>query len=235
MSYTIKQTNEIKLETEFAGKTLVISTGIMAPQADGAIRLRYANTEILVTAVMNRNPNPDKDFLPLTIDFRDFNPAVGKIWWWPYRKREWRPSETMILYSRIVDRTLRPMFPKWLINDIVITITPLAFDRIEDMAILGILWWSLAIMAAGIPFDGPVSWVRVWFDNSQNMILSPNISDFELNWLNLLVSGKKWTLNMIEMDGLEISEETIQKAFELSQKWIDQLCDIQVQFLQKLN
>lgn len=233
MSYTVKKVNEIILEKEYMWQTLTIKTGKLAPQADGAITIKYANTELLVTAVMNRNPDPDKDFLPLTIDFRDGYYAAGKIWGWPYRKREWRPTEMATLYGRIVDRTLRPMFPKWLVNDIVITVTPISYDRINDMATWSIIWWSLAIMAAGIPFDGPVSGVRVGFE-WENMIANPNFSQFENNWLNLLVSGKKWSINMIEMDWMEISEEVIQKAFVLSQNEIDKLCDIQIEFLQML-
>lgn len=212
--------------------------------ADGAVSVKLGKTELLVTAVMNKNPNTNKDFLPLTIDFRDFNSAVGKIAGWAYRKREGRPSEMMTLYSRIVDRTLRPMFPKGMINDVVITITPLSFDRIDDMAILGILWWSLAVMVAWIPFDGPVSWVRVglsslldttWTtDLLENIIINPTIEQFENNGLNLIVSGKRWTMNMIEMDGNEVSEVMIEQAFRLGQKAIDELCTIQEEFLMKV-
>lgn len=111
----------------------------MAPLCDGAVRVKLGNTEVLVTAVMNKKPNPNKDFLPLSIDFRDFNAAVGKIGGGAYRKREGRPTEMMTLYSRIVDRTLRPMFPKGMINDTVISITPMSFDREDDLAILGII------------------------------------------------------------------------------------------------
>ncbi|HNG97085.1 MAG TPA: polyribonucleotide nucleotidyltransferase, partial [Candidatus Absconditabacterales bacterium] len=148
------------------------------------------------------------------------------------------------LYSRIVDRTLRPMFPKGMINDVVITITPLSFDRIDDMAILGILGGSLAVMVAGIPFDGPVSGVRVGLsslldttgttDLLENIIINPTIEQFENNGLNLIVSGKRGTMNMIEMDGNEVSEVMIEQAFRLGQKAIDELCTIQEEFLMKV-
>lgn len=231
MPYSIRKAQETVLEKDFYWKKLVIKTGILAPNSDWAVRVKLGNTEVLVTSVMKRNPDPDKDFLPLTIDFRDSNHSVGKIWWWPYRKREWRPTEMMVLYGRIVDRTLRPMFPKGMINDIVISVTPLSFDRENDLATLGILGWSIATMIAGIPFDGPVSWVRIWSDTKNDIIINPLISEFENNWLNLLVSGKKGSINMIEMDWSEISEDDIEKAFLTWQEAIDKLCDIQNEFI----
>ena len=237
MSYTVKQVSEVVLKKEFWWEELIISSGKLAPQADGAVSVKYGNTELLVTAVMNRNPDPDKDFLPLTIDYRDGYYAAGKIGGGAYRKREWRPTDMAVLGGRIVDRTLRPMFPKGLVNDIVITITPLSFDRVHDMATLAIFGGSLAIMMAGIPFDGPVAGVRIGFSEKMNneLIANPSIDQFENNGFNLLVSGKKWTLNMIEMDGVEISEDAMKSAFEMSQKAIDELCDIQVEYLEKLS
>lgn len=238
MPYSVRQAKEIVLEKDIFWKKLILKTGVLAPNSDWAVRVKLGNTEVLVTAVMKRNPDPDKDFLPLTIDFRDSNHSVGKIWWWPYRKREWRPTEMMVLYGRIVDRTLRPMFPKGMINDTVISVTPLSFDREEDLAILGILWWSLATLIAGIPFDGPVSGVRVGIGGesdhlniSNNLILGPTIQEFENNGLNLLVSGKQGSINMIEMDWSELSEEDMKKAFELGQEGIDLLCEVQKDFL----
>jgi len=139
MSFTIRKPQEITASYEIAGKQLTFKTGILAPSCDGAVRVKLGQTEVLVTTVMKKEPNPDKDFLPLTIDFRDSNHAVGKIGGGPYRRREGRPTEMMTLYSRIVDRTLRPMFPKGMVNDIVISITPLSFDREDDLAILGII------------------------------------------------------------------------------------------------
>lgn len=139
MSYTLKKPTIITTEHDFYGQKLTISSGLMAPNADAAVRVKLGETEVLVTTVMNRHPNPNKDFLPLSIDFRDYYAAVGKIGGGAYRKREGRPTEMMTLYGRIVDRTLRPMFPKGMINDVVVTITPLSCDRETDLAILGIL------------------------------------------------------------------------------------------------
>jgi polyribonucleotide nucleotidyltransferase len=242
MSYTLKTPTIITTEHDFYGQKLTISTGLMAPNADAAVRVKLGETEVLVTTVMNRNPNPNKDFLPLSIDFRDYYAAVGKIGGGAYRTREGRPTEMMTLYGRIVDRTLRPMFPKGMINDVVVTITPLSCDRETDLAILGILGGSLTTLMASIPFDGPVSGVRVGFnqkiqDNqkiSEDLLkINPTNPEFDTNGFNLLVSGKSGSLNMIEMDGMEISEDMMQSAFDLAQKAMDELCVIQQKFLTK--
>lgn len=149
----------------------------------------------------------------------------------------------MVLYGRIVDRTLRPMFPKGMINDTVVTITPLSCDRETDLAILGILGGSLTTLMAGIPFDGPVSGVRVGFahklQDNQNptsdlLKINPTNPEFDLNGFNLLVSGKKGSINMIEMDGMEASEDMMESAFHLAQKATDELCVIQSDFLAKV-
>jgi polyribonucleotide nucleotidyltransferase len=239
MSYSIRSNPEISHSYEIGWKTFTIKAGLLAPLCDGAVRVKLGNTEVLVTAVMNKKPNPNKDFLPLSIDFRDFNAAVGKIGGGAYRKREGRPTEMMTLYSRIVDRTLRPMFPKGMINDTVISITPMSFDREDDLAILGIIWGSLATMMAWIPFDGPVSGVRIWAktlkseDAKMELIINPTIEQFDNNGLNLLVSGKTGSINMIEMDGNEVSEATMEAAFNLGQKVIDETCAMQKDFLEK--
>jgi|GEM_PF-2833700 len=149
----------------------------------------------------------------------------------------------MTLYSRIVDRTMRPMFPKGMINDLVITITPLSFDRETDLAILGVLGGSLATMLAGVPFDGPVSAVRLGLIEAKNtenaqdakdlIKVNPSVQEFEQNGFNLLVSGKKGSLNMIEMDGAHVSEEMMESGFVLAQQIIDELSQIQTEFLDK--
>lgn len=135
------------------GHKVSIETGKFAGQADGAIVIRFDDNELLVTAVMNKNPDPNKDFLPLTVDFRESYSAAGKIGGGAYRKREGRPSDAAILTSRLTDRSLRPMFPKGMINDTVVTITPLSLDHEQDLGAISIIGSSLAVMAGGIPFE----------------------------------------------------------------------------------
>lgn len=109
------------------------STGKLAPQADGAVQVSLDDNVFLVTAVMRKDPDPNKDFLPLTVDFRESYSAAGKIGGGQFRKREGRPSDSAILNCRLTDRALRPMFPKGMINDVVLTITPLALDLEQDL------------------------------------------------------------------------------------------------------
>jgi len=106
-----------------------------------------------VTAVMNKNPDPNKDFMPLTVDFRESYYAWGKNWWNPYQKREWKPHEHAILRARLTDRPIRPMFPEWMVNDVVVTITPLSVDRENSPWVPAIIWASLAIMLWWIPIE----------------------------------------------------------------------------------
>jgi polyribonucleotide nucleotidyltransferase len=112
---------------------LVFETGKLAVLADGSVRISLGENTLLVTAVMNKDPDRSKDFMPLMVDFRDSYSAAGKIGGGRFRKREGRPSDEAVLYSRLTDRALRPLFPKGMVNDVIITITPLAIDGTQDL------------------------------------------------------------------------------------------------------
>lgn len=139
---------------------------------------------------MAKDASADRDFLPLMIDFRDSNAAAGKIGGSQYRKREGRPSDNTILYARMTDRALRPMFPKGMVNDVVITITPLALDLTQDLGVMTIVGSSLSVMAAGIPFDGPVGAARIGYKDGA-FIINPSKAELDAGIANLLVAGKK--------------------------------------------
>ena len=221
-----------ELSSSFArGKHAVkFSTWKLAPQADGAVVISFDDNVFLVTAVMKKNPDPNKDFLPLTVDFRESYSAAGKIGGWQFRKREGRPSDGAILNSRLTDRALRPMFPKGMINDVVVTITPLAIDLDQDLWVLSIIWSSLAVLKAGIPFHGPISAVRVWYKDGQ-YIINPTLNEIETGELNLLISGAGDTINMIECDADEASEELIREAFRLGVEEIQKIHKFQSDFI----
>lgn len=187
----IKKTIDEKVFTyDWHGKKLTFKTGKLAPQADGAISIQLEDNIFLVTAVMNKNPDPNKDFMPLMIDFRESYSAAGKIGGGAYRKREGRPSDQAVLNGRLTDRTLRPLFPKGMVNDVIITQTPLALDQTQDLGVMSIIGSSLATLKAGIPFDGPVGAVRIGYKNG-NYIINPTLEEIETGELNLIVSGKK--------------------------------------------
>ena len=179
---------------------------------------------------MDIKADPDKDFLPLMIENRELYSATRKIGGWPYRKREGRPSDQAILVARLCDRALRPMFPKGMVNGIVITITPLSLDKIHHHAVLSIIGGSLSTLLGGIPMDGPVGAVRIGYADGQ-YIINPTIDQRDNKMVNLLCAGKKWSINMIEFDGEEVSQEIILGAFEIAQKEIDRCCDMQTDFL----
>jgi polyribonucleotide nucleotidyltransferase len=136
------------------------------------------------------NVRKDADFLPLTLDFRDSYSAAGRIGGAVYRRREGRPTDTVTLYGRLADRALRPMFPKGMINDVVISVTPLALDHEHPLGVMTIIGASVSIMAAGLPFEGPVGAAQIAYLDGK-YIINPTNAELEKAELNLLVSGKK--------------------------------------------
>ena len=182
---------------------------------------------------MEKNPRSDSDFLPLMIDFRESFSAAGRLGGAAYRRREGRPSDQSVLYCRLTDRALRPMFPKGMINDVVITITPLALDQELDLWVSTIIGSSLSIMASGIPFDGPVGAAQIGYIDGK-FVINPTRSESENSLFLLLVAGKKWSINMIEAEANEVPSDLLKQAFELGQKAIDTSCDFQSAFLKEL-
>ena len=215
------------------GKALSFETGKLAVQADSSIKLQFGESVLLCSAVMEKNPRPDSDFLPLMIDFRESFSAAGRLGGAAYRRREGRPSDQSVLYCRLSDRALRPMFPKGMINDVVITITPLALDQEIDLGVATIIGSSLSILASGIPFDGPVGAAQIGYIDGK-FIINPTRAESEKSLFLLLVAGKKWSINMIEAEGNEVAKELLKEAFIVGQKAIDVSCDYQTEFLKKL-
>lgn len=159
--------------------------------------------------------------------------AAGRIGGAVYRRREGRPSDQAILNARLTDRALRPMFPKGMINDIVVSVTPLALDHQMSLGVMHIIGSSLSILAAGIPFDGPIGAAQIGYLDGQ-FIVNPSLEQLEKSDLNLLVAGKKGSINMIECEGKEFPDELMKEAFTLGQKIIDESCDWQSDFIKTL-
>ncbi len=223
--------NEISEEILWEWKKLIFSSGKLAPQADWSVVVRLGDTSLLVTAVMEKNPDPNKDFLPLTIDFRETYYSAWKIWGSPYQKREWKPSEQAILTARLTDRPIRPMFPEGMVNDIVVTVTPLSIDKQNPPGVPSIIGASLAIMLAWIPFEWPVSAVRIWYLNWE-FIINPTYEEIEKWDLNIVIAWTKDNITMVEAGANDVSPEIIIKAFEIAQKEIAKVCEFQEKFLQ---
>ena len=150
-----------KYETEFANKKIIVETGNMAFRADGAVTVRCGDTMVLATAVVEPKPRPDTDFFPLLIDYEERWYASGKISGSRYVKREAKPSDKAVLTSRLIDRPIRPLFPKGYRNDVQVVVTVLSADLENEPDILSIIAASTALMLSGCPFEGPVAAARI--------------------------------------------------------------------------
>jgi polyribonucleotide nucleotidyltransferase len=229
-----KQFTETQQSFDWAGKTLSFDQGKLAMQADASITLTFQDTSVLFSTVMAKDAKADTDFLPLMVEMRESFSAAGRIGGAAYRRREGRPSDQAILNARLTDRAIRPMFPKGMVNDVVITATPLAMDPNYPLGVISIVGSSISIMAAGLPFDGPVGAAQIAYLDGTYLI-NPNNAELEKAELNLLISGKKGSINMIETEANEVSKDILKKAFEIGQAEIDRSCDFQLQYLSQLS
>jgi polyribonucleotide nucleotidyltransferase len=194
-------------EREIGGRPLAIEAGRLAGQANGAVTVRYGDTVVLVTACASAQPREGADFLPLTIDYEERLYAAGKIpggWF----RREGRPSAEAVLADRLTDRPLRPLFPKGLRNDIQIIVTVLSADQENDPDILAIIGAATALCMSDIPFDTPVSSVRVGHVDGQ-YVANPTFSQLKQSLLDLVVASTKDALVMVEGGGREVPEDLI--------------------------
>jgi polyribonucleotide nucleotidyltransferase len=202
------------IKTPIGGNELIIETGKLAKQADGAVTVRYGETVVLVSAVGAAQPKEGQDFFPLTVDYREKSSAAGKF---PggYFKREGRPTEKEILTARMTDRPLRPLFPKGFFNEVQIIGILLSADGENDPDMLMINGASAALTVSDIPFDGPVGAVRVAMVGDQ-FIVNPTHPQIRESKLDLVYVGTDDKLMMIEGSAHELDEATMQRAIEFA-------------------
>ncbi len=214
------------------GREITIETGVLAKQADGSVVVRMGNTMLLATVVSNKDINPDTDFLPLTVDYREKFAASGKF---PggFFKREGRPSSEEILVMRLVDRVLRPVFPKDYHAETQVMISLMSYDENVQPDALAGLAASAAISISDIPFDGPVAEVRVIRKNGEWMI-NPGIKDIEEADIDLMVGGTADSVTMVEGQMLEVSEEEMIEAIERAHEVIKKLVAAQKELAGKI-
>ncbi len=211
---------------EFAsGKTLTLETGLLAKQASGSVLVRQGDTTVLCTAVMSTDVRPGQSFFPLTVDYRERFAAGGKI---PggFIKREGRPTDKEILSSRLVDRSLRPLFPDGMRNEVQIICNVMSADPDVDADVLAGTGASAALMLSGAPFGGPIAQVRVGRIGGE-YVVNPSISSLEDSDINLVVSGKLDSIVMVEGEMLEISEDEMLEALDAAHEAIKKLCKLQ--------
>ncbi len=201
-----------KFEIPFGRENLIIETGKMAKQADGAITIQYGGTLVLVTAVVSKEPKSDENFMPLFVDYIEKTYAAGKI---PggFFKREGRPSEKEILSSRLIDRPIRPLFPEGFRNEVQVVATVLSHDGQNDPDVLAIVGASAALSISGIPFEGPIGALRVGRVDGK-FIINPKYEEIEKGDIDLVVAGTKTGMIMLEAGTKEISDSDMLAAIE---------------------
>ncbi|MEQ8822334.1 MAG: polyribonucleotide nucleotidyltransferase [Sumerlaeia bacterium] len=202
------------------GKTLELSTGKLAKQAGGAVMAKVGGTVVLAAVVMSETPN-DRDFLPLMVDYREKFYSSGRI---PgsFFKRESRPSDMESLRARLTDRTLRPLFPKTLRNEIIVSITVLSMDLENPAEVVAMTAASAALHISNIPFKKPIAGVRVGRVDGQ-FVLNPTFQQIENCDINLIVSGHADAINMVEAGALEASEADMVTGLEMAHDNIKQV------------
>src|SRR5437588_1504679 len=219
-----------RVEKTFAGRKLVIETGGMAKQAAGSAMVQFGETMVLAAVTVSENQSP-LPFFPLTVEYRERQYAAGKI---PggFIKREGRPSDSEILSARIVDRSIRPLFPEGFKNEVQVFVYVISADQENDADVLALVATSYALNASKIPFSSPIAGVRVgriqgkWY-------LNPTFQQLEYSDMELVVAGSNDSIVMVEGGALEVSEDDIVEALGVAQKGIRELIASQEELLSK--
>ena len=222
-----------RYEAMLGDQKLIVETGKLAQLAGGAVTVRLGDSVLLVTATSAKEPREGISFFPLSVDFEERMYAAGRI---PgsFFRREGRPSESSILLSRMVDRGLRPLFPKGYRNDVQIIITPLSHDDQTPLDTMATLGASAALTISAIPFLGPIANVRIAMDSEGHFIVNPTSEEVKNSRLDLRVSGTEDAINMVECASTEIDEETMVQALELAHESIQSLIEVQKQMQAEL-
>ena len=198
---------EYRKEIEWGGRPLILETGKIARQADGAVMATYGDTKVLCTVVGETSPRPGLDFFPLAVHYQEKTFAAGKI---PggFFKREGRPSEKETLTSRLIDRPIRPLFAKGFSNETQVICTVLTHDLENDPDIVAMVGTSAALTISGLPFMGPIGGARVGYINGE-YILNPPLDEMANTDLNLVVAGTRDGVLMVESEASQLSEEVM--------------------------
>ena len=212
------------VEREIGGRKLIIETGKMARQAAGAVTVRYGDT-MVIAAVTDADVREGIDFFPLTVDYREKGYAAGMIFGGRFMKREGRPSEKEILTMRAIDRPVRPLFADGYRRDILVQVIVLSADPENDPDIPAMIAASGALTVSKIPWQGPTGSVRMGYVDGA-LVLNPTYKEMETSKLELIVSGRKGSLVMVEAGADELPEATVLEALKTAQQNIDVICDM---------
>src|SRR5881275_316184 len=220
-----------RVETTFAGRKLVIETGRMAKQAAGSALVQFGDTMVLAAVTVSDNQS-SLPFFPLLVEYREKTYAAGKI---PggFIKREGRPSDGEILSARIVDRSIRPLFPEGFKNEVQVFVYVISADQENDADVLALVATSYALNASKIPFTTPIAGVRVGRIQGK-WVLNPTFQQLEYSDMELVVAGSADSIVMVEGGALEVSEDDVAEALNIAHKGIRELVAAQEELMQKV-
>ena len=215
----------MEYEIMFWGRPIKVSIGDVARQADGSALVRYGDTVVLVTAAVSKEVREDVDFLPLTVNYQEMTYAAGKI---PggFFRREGRPTEKEVLTSRLIDRPIRPLFPKGFHNDVQVIATVLSADKENDPGVTALVGASIALGISSIPFDTPIAGVRVGRVGGE-LVCNPSISQLKESDIDLIVAGSRDAIIMVEGGASMVKEEELLDALFFAHKEMQAIIDLQ--------
>ena len=198
--------NPVSKTFQYGGQQVTLETGKIARQATGAVVVTMGDTQVLATVVGKKTVNPGADFFPLTVNYQEKTYAVGKI---PggFFKREGRPTEKETLTSRLIDRPIRPLFPKGFMNEVQVVVTVVSADKDQDPDIAGMIGASAALAISGVPFLEPIGGARVGFDPENGYVLNPTNTQLETSLLDMVVAGTKSAVLMVESEAKQLTED----------------------------
>src|ERR1700720_320964 len=220
-----------RVQLDWGGRKLVLETGKIARQADGAVVATYGETKVLATVVAAKEPREGVDFLPLTVDYQEKFYAAGRI---PggYFKREGRPTEKETLVSRLIDRPVRPLFAEGWRNETQVIVTTLSHDLENDPDVLAMVAASAALTLSGVPFMGPIGAARVGFVNNE-YVLNPLLDEMTESQLDLVVAGTQDAVLMVESEAKELSEDIMLGAVMFGHRHMQPVIQAIIQLAEK--
>jgi len=223
----------VKKEREINGRVMSIETGRLARLANGAAVVRYGDTMILAVATASRSPREDLDFFPLSVEYQEKTYAAGKI---PggFFKREGRPGQNQILSARLIDRPIRPLFPKTYRNETQVVIYVLSSDKENSADVLGGVGASAALSVSNIPFEGPIASVRVGMIDGE-FVVNPTLTQLEDSIVDLVVAGTEDSILMVEGESEEITEEEMLAALRVGHDSIKDIIALQKEVIAEIN
>jgi polyribonucleotide nucleotidyltransferase len=222
-----------QFQVDIDGKTVTLTTGGFAEQAGGAVTVQQGDTLLLAAATMSKAPREGLSFFPLTVDYEERMYAGGRI---PgsFFRREGRPSEAAILIDRLTDRTIRPLFPKDMRNEVQVILYSLSADDETPIDVLAVLGASAALTISDVPFEGPAASIRVGRDENGAFIYNPSYQETEASDLNLRIAGSRDAILMVECNGDELDESVIISALQAGHQAMQPLIDLQEQIQNEL-